>query len=652
MSARLRIDAVQLRTSEGPVRYEFRGPLTVLSGPVGTGKSTLFELIKHAIGGQALFTPVVGRYVDSVEVDLTVGRERLRLTRPTKGDGVDSVSVVDLVSSEDMGLYSAVVTGPADQSVRSISDLLLSSLEIPTDLRAIAASRKSTKTPPRISFNDIWSYVYVDQPEIDRSIVSHTESYREPKRKTVFEYLFRITDAEMIRLRASLQEADIALAKAEINEGYILQFLREVGTEGNDAALAEQRDVQRELEDHKSTLERLREEADPGDSRTDVMRDLLAGVQDRVDAARHTLAELQRSQDDRLNLAASIRQDVARLKRARDAVGRLAPIEFNTCPRCTQSLSGRETPEGACRLCLQDDTVEPSLGGAESYELKQLDSQQSEVQELISAGERQIAAVQGQLDESSRHAAELAYEVNVRTYELVSPRLQAFVDASSAVGKCEEKLRSIEETLRIWDRANDITNETLRLRREQHQLELGILEHENELNPRKEILETLSEAFQEVVDRLGVPGVQEAAIDPKSYLPLGDGKRFDRISTGGIRTALVVAYWTTLLATGLRYRETFMPSLLLLDSPRKSIGAGEALAANLYQQLDTLAEIYRRDMQIIVADNSLPAEYSRRWQEIYFDYDNPVVRTIPHPGPAGVVTVDQLAKRSRSAEVE
>ncbi|MFC0526571.1 AAA family ATPase [Phytohabitans kaempferiae] len=643
MSTRLRIDSIELGTSGGPVRYDFSGPLTVLSGPVGAGKSSLLELIKHGLGGRARFSPVVSEHVSAVTLGVAAGRERYEITRAVH-DEVGHVQVRDLITQEDLGFF--VTEGQKRADKETVGKLLLRALGLPTDARASSANKKATGRPSLITFNDVWSSLYVEQPEIDRSIAHHTDTYREPKRRTVFKLFFGLTDAELLSLSARLQTAEQELAAAEAEEGSISRFLRSADAGGRDEALIAQEQARLDLERSQERLRRLSNEADPADAQTDVLRDLMVATLERVDSLRRELTDVEVAHEGRLGLAAGIRQDLARLSRAQEAGRRLADFEFVVCPRCSQSIRDRDVAHGSCRLCLQPEPILDSGDEVSSYEVRQLEAQQSEVVELLAAGEGRMVELRTRLIETEEHAKRLASAVDERTRELISPRLQAFSDASTAVGKAEERLRSLEERLRLWDHFNDISLHTNRLRTIRNELKDRVADQEQRLAENRTLLRTMSADYARTLANLGVPGVRSGRIDDNTYLPYVDGVRFDRVSTGGIRTALVVAYWVTLLATALRESTTLMPALLVLDSPRKSIGAGEALAANLYRQLDILAETYRGRVQIIVADNGLPDQYSRRWQELTFGYDRPVISSIPHPGPAEVVTLDQMIQEA------
>lgn len=70
-----------------------------------------------------------------------------------------------------------------------------------------------------------------------------------------------------------------------------------------------------------------------------------------------------------------------------------------------------------------------------------------------------------------------------------------------------------------------------------------------------------------------------------------------------------VAYHLTLLTTALDHPGVLLPSLLIIDSPRKSIGTTEAdrdLGRRIYTRLETLIRAYDDKIQLIVADNDIP----------------------------------------------
>ena len=78
--------------------------------------------------------------------------------------------------------------------------------------------------------------------------------------------------------------------------------------------------------------------------------------------------------------------------------------------------------------------------------------------------------------------------------------------------------------------------------------------------------------------------------------------------------------------------DTPYPAFLMIDSPRLALNTAESLAAALYRRIVTQSDANQGKVQFIVADNELPDEYRRGFSEIVFDYDQPTVSTIHHPG--------------------
>lgn len=157
---------------------------------------------------------------------------------------------------------------------------------------------------------------------------------------------------------------------------------------------------------------------------------------------------------------------------------------------------------------------------------------------------------------------------------------------------------------------------------------------------RTEIFDELDEEFSDVVFAIRIPGVSTAAISRSTYLPVLNGKAFDRFSpVGGVRTATQVAYWIALMNVTLRRRDTHFPGFLLIDSPRTSLNDSDDLSAALYRKLVTMADAAKGRVQVIIGDNELPADYRRDYQQIDFDYDHPTIGTIHHPGRDAVTRI-------------
>lgn len=625
MSTRLRIFEVVIDTDQGPVRHRFEGALTVLSGPIGAGKSTLFELMKYALGGSARLTPVARTRARSVTVEALFGSKRLKVTRSI--DRQTAVAHVEDLDDGDLtGVYEVEFGGEGP----TVGQVLMRALGLPPDAMVTSKSRSS-----RLTFNNVWSFLYVEQREIDRSVAHNTDPYREPARRATFELLFGLTDPRLIQAKAEHQRAAQDLAIQSRDERLILEFLQESQTRNRFDAenLLEELEAQRAQAEMR--LRQMQNEDSEVRSRSGVVRELVLETRDRISAMREQQRALEHEQRARQRVISSLEERIANVTRTSVASVLIGQIDFVVCPRCAQSIAGRDIPQAHCTLCLQPEPrADANRERRDAYEIDQLSNQRAEVELLLEAGTAELTNLQSSIDSEVQELDRLEQILDDRSRSFVSPRLEAYADASAQLAVAISQMTEVEKVLRQWDLAADIELRTLELGERVTSLSREIDDITMTLRSvRERLLDALSDDFNEMVHRVGVPGVTSARIDKKSYLPVANDERFDRLSTGGITTALVWTYWLTVLATALRERQTLYPTLLIIDTPRKSIGADNTrLVAAMYDQIAILAESYPDRLQVIVADNDAPGDLGTQWQEWRFDYENPTISTIPHPG--------------------
>ncbi|MEU3835788.1 AAA family ATPase [Streptomyces microflavus] len=639
MTTTLRLDSLRLYTSEGEVNYDFESALTVLAGPTGVGKTTLLELIKYGFGaGDARLASVASDSVNDVVLEITIGAERYRVARSLDGEKSKNVRITDLRTQQRLPDHS---TGDGEGS---LNRFLLGKFGLPDDIRAAATRGKSIKAGSRVTFGDIFKYIYVPQYTINRDIVDARESYYSPKRRAVFELLFGLTDPEILALQSKATVLNGEIDAADLHLRTVLDFLRDSNTssrEDVEHALAES------LIDQASATEELailREELDPViDRQTQTLRDLLTEAERSLAEAHATAHEYVKQRDEITAERSRVEGDLARLHRMRDAGARLADIEFLVCPRCMQSLANRPLESDLCRVCLQPDPV----SGAQdigSYETQQLTLQLADMTEQSDQISTQLEKARKAIHDRASLVENLTSNLDKRTAERITPRLQAFSDASERLATARTKIEQLERVLRQWDRVADIEGEVATLQATQARLRADAESRKSALEKRKvEVLASLNEEFQKTVALLKIKTVTTASFDGESYLPIINGKIFTKslMPGGGQMTATQIAYWVTLMEVALKLSSPF-PSLLILDGPRLALNTATETCEAIYKRLVRLADESDGRAQLIVSDNELPADYQESFTQIVFTYTHPTVYTIPHPGEGEVETIDSV----------
>lgn len=644
MTARFRIDQFRVETIEGPVIYNFDDDLIVLAGDTGVGKTTLFELIKFSLGGDGLIAPVAAQAVSEVHVTVYVGTEHLQLSRELDSSSSKSITVTDLLTGEVR--RGVPIEGTEDETV---SDILMGALGLSTEMRAAARSGSSSRKGALITFYDLFRYMYVPQSAINQQIAGSKESYYDPKRKSVFELFFGLTDADILDMQSQVNQLKGEIAEARREFDTINQFLSGSGTKARfDAELAYENAVKEEAEGVKALTRLSNEVEEVVDRETQVLREMLATSERSLSDAQDLVSSLQREQAQYTAERHQVGQDIARLTQMASAGNRLANIEFVVCPRCTQKLNQREIPPDTCRVCLQHDNVKDLTTG--QYETTQLVEQVEEV-------ELQLSIIRAQAEEAATAVADrtqlvtnLTKRIEERTANRVTPRLQAYMDASAKAARAKADQKHLSEVLKQWDRANDLGLAAQELERRRNVLKVSISNANAALARRRaKVFEDLTEEFANTVADFRIPAGQGATIDPITYLPLIDGRPFDKVSSaGGIATATQVAYWMSLIAVAVRLNDTPYPGFLLIDSPQLALSSADGISDQMYNRFATQVGVVEGRLQFIVADNKLTKDLAKRFTELGFSYDNPTISTIKHPGPAVKPLVVQPATEDQA----
>ena len=635
MASNMRISSVELETDVRLYTFSLSGPCTVIDGPIGTGKSSLLELIKYGFGGSGNLMRVVKGNVRAVRTHLMIGDSAYVLRR---GIGEDSnrVHVIDPVGEELIETCSVRPT----LSASSISDFLLERLGFPSVRIPRARSRSTGESVP-LTFGDLYTYLYVEQNEIDRSVVHHVEVFREPKRRAVFELLFGLSDPGMMQL-----EVELGSKKDEVKTARALAAASATFLSGANVPPEISLEVSRDQHERAAAaasaeLDALRQQVARSTSAQSELRNSVQELERSVAAAETTLAEVSKESEARRQRVAQLHLDLARADRASAATQRLGFLEFVTCPKCFQDLDETRGQHGECVLCLQEVVTDEEPVGSPNADIYE--------EELAEAEGLQEAARENELEarmelSTRREALVQARErLDTVTQSSVTPLFAEIELLSAQRAESSAESRRLSELLGYWQKLSSLHGQVDELGAEVIELQARLDHRASNMPDRQSVIDDISEIFAEMVSILQVPWAESAHIDQNDFLPRVNGEKFEEIAVaGGTKTLITVAYHLALLTYALAQQTTLLPTLLILDTPKKNLGASpedRALSERIYGRIRTLCDAYGARVQFLIADNDVPG--SSDWiTRIHLDYDQPLIAHVAHPGEAAVLAGD------------
>jgi hypothetical protein len=640
MSKRLRIRSAEVITRSTSRTYDFDRPLTALIGPVGSGKSSLLMLIKHATGGRAALTPAVRANVTRVVVDMEIEDTRITLARniPDPGGNVEILDPHTHDTEEILPIRSS-------EGAETISDRLLTLLGIPRE-RIPTRRRGATADTVAVTFQNLMAYLYVEAVDIDRSIAGHTEHHNDRARRALFEFMFGLNDAELTALQRREGQLNTAITNHKSEVAAVRTFLQQTQTPDQDHIDQDRRDILVKLAAIREELDNLTDQSAPT---TQAAGSLYTEIDHAATQERELHLEAARRADSvasRQSVLAQLELDHLRAQQSRIAGRIIGAVEFAVCPRCMQNLDNRDVPEDHCQVCLQPDPPSMMTTGDDQETGQRLQAQIDETRALL-ATDQAAAERAADLARTARlHLTAVRQRLDAVTRQRAAPLVTQTAALSAQHATMLARLARLDEMTNAWERFKDIESRLQSDRDAQKTVKIDIKQRKLAMTRARARVATFNAAFQQEIQLIGVPGVQDAHIDSDDYLPRIDGSPFQEIqaSGGGIATAVHVAYSLALIIAALGDNEINVPSFLVIDSPQNAIGQHPndiQLSRRIYERLVNVADAAAARIQLILADNNLPPRSDRvDWRTIYtitFGYeDNAMVPGVWHQGLSAV----------------
>lgn len=581
---------------------------------MGAGKSTIARLIDYCFGGGLDMTPALQSEFVSAMLVFNINDVPVRLER--------AVNSNQLLASWDVGERAQQLIVPARVPGREV--LPGSGVEVLSDLLFYLADvqppkvRRSRLTDDsdlqRLSFRDLFWYCYLDQDTIDSDFFhldNGADFFKRNKSRTVLGYLLGYNQQRVAELESELDDVrseriatmgaaeslETSLDQAGVeSESDIASRLQTLADERNtlDAAITALREDLSTVKSH--VTERLTDRARQLVSELHAVRDAISQVETTVDQNRRHRNEL-------LSLS-------TKFQRVTTARAILDGVEFERCPRCTQSLPARA--ENTCVLCGQQDVAGPeSVITATEADLA---GRRSELDEIIKSQQEQLRGLRSRelrlIDEKQQVDSSLGREL--QQYD--SAYLSQMLDSERKLAAVREESRFLERlrilparVVMLKDRADFLQVQEAQLRRQ-------LREARNAAERDITNIRLLGDLFLDCLLRAKIAGFAAddiVAISSPNFLPsimdrtLGNAavSSFDTIGSGGKKTLFKCCFAVAIHRLARRIGSV-LPTLLIIDSPMKNISERENRTQfeGFHEMLYELSVSELSEVQFIIVD--------------------------------------------------
>ena len=634
MGARILIRELRLDAATDSVAYSFQPGVNLILGGVGTGKTSLLQVMKFALGGSAILSRAVKDVVVATSIDVEIGQRRLRVHRV-----LDELSVDVTESSGETTAYSTA----GRRSGVPISDLYLESAGI-AKIRLPRARSRPTDEITTISFWDVFEYLYLRQTDMDNSIVHHNDRVFDARRRATFELLYGLMNEELAQLEVEKGALRVEIALAARRTNSISEFLTASNVPAENELRLNIEGVVAACLAAKQAVEQLRLAGRQETPIADDDRRELMGRQEEYAAMQRRRSSALRDLESLDSVAAQLDLEVDRLERAAVATQILAPIEYRQCPQCLQPLANRPHLPGYCPVCLQADRPVPSVEDIHD-EIERVQSQLRETEDLQASSRVGIDQLDTGLASLRKLIDGLQGRIDDQSTQFVSRNFEAIERASRELAESEARRKWLDQMLsyRVQLRAGlaELKSKQARLR----EVDAALAQASAKVAAARQKIVELSGLFDDLIKGFDYPwleGPGTSFIDSRTYLPSVAGETFEQAS-GGQKTLINVAYHLAALRYALQEQASLLPLFSIIDSPRKNIGSenpdDRAKGEKIYRRLAAMNGAQGDQFQMIVADNDPPPS-PERFHTLTFTYAKPFVPWVRHPGPDSVTPIE------------
>jgi hypothetical protein len=395
----------------------FQSGLNFVRGDITTGKTTLVRLVRGLLGNIPKHLPPETAIVRALSGHVVLGERPWSIYRPTVTTKETPVEVAE--QDQAVGQEGIALRLPATGS-GGYGEFVLTQLGLPIVLVPRARQEPTTELSP-VTINDWLNYCIVTGDELDVQVFGHRETFRDLKRRWVFEIAYGLYDEEIAQLSAAVRKIDLQIRVTESESEVVRQFLAS-------AEVGEKRELERELSTQRAALADVQQRQGDwqGQGREEPAGEI-AALRDRVLTSREQLDRMRaevRQHDAQIRDLQELERQLTslskRLTRSIVADEWMVDFEFVVCPRCGHNVDSQRAEAPICYLCEQP---EPETAPNRESLIREQDRviyQIAETVQLLAERRESLSRVRARAEQMTGELAVVSSRLDAATSEFVS----------------------------------------------------------------------------------------------------------------------------------------------------------------------------------------------------------------------------------------
>lgn len=601
----------------------FKEGLNFISGPLSTGKSSIAEMINYAFGSEKHKAYIeIRKSCSDVELILFIGENKYKIVRPLFSFN-RPVKLFKWNNDEknfEKEFMLLEIDTPSNE--KSLSAFLLREIGLP-DIKVANQT---------FSFRDLFKYCYLSQSNIDSENLLMEKVWSSSlKRKPTFEIIFSIYNELLGDLKQQLKNKTIDIKSLEKKRDGVYEFL-------NDLKLIERTKYQSErlklisLRNYKTReLLELKAKGTYNDKNSLQLENSILNLKHEVSKVSNQIKEKEVYIEKLTLLRNQYSSDIQKIEFILEGAIVLNNFEFEICPSCLNEI----VPKSGCNLCgseLADLSTEETK--AFRSELRRVKTKNNSLLAFIEKQQNLLIKLKKDKEIIISRLESKQREIEHLRNQYISPFIEQIEKINYEVGILTNNIEQLEKNLNIIDQFEKINNKILHEENLLDGIKDKIKGIEEDSITKEDVISKLSDLFESILEEFSFPKLENAYIKESDYLPYVRGIKYDELGSGGAVTMTTMAYFLSIAL--LKSKNKNHPGLLIIDSPRKNLGADaknndefkdEAIFNSIIKYFNSIFEKKTNEedtldkIQLIIISNGNPEDLDKKNLIVNFDGD-------------------------------